>query len=81
MDFNSSTFLFIFIPIFFSIFFIAKSTYRKWIILVASVILYAWFQKFNAIVVIGLILINYFVLNILKKKVKKVNRVRFYSIQ
>ncbi len=71
MDFNTTTFLFVFIPLFFTAFFIIKPDYRKWLILIASVILYAWFQKSNILVLLGFILVNYLILWFFQRRAEK----------
>ncbi len=80
MDFNTTTFLFIFIPLFFTAFFIIKPDYRKWLILIASVILYAWFQKSNILVLLGFILANYLILWFFQRRAEKGSSTRLLFI-
>lgn len=61
MNFNSPTFLFLFLPICLLLYFIANSRWRLWIGLVASLIFFAWGQAFNLPLMIAIISINYFI--------------------
>ena len=62
MEFSTPFFLFIFFPIFILIYTISHNHYKKWLILIASLVLYAWFQRTNFLIVGVLILLNYLLL-------------------
>jgi alginate O-acetyltransferase complex protein AlgI len=61
MDFNTPNFLFLFLPIFLVLYFIAQPAWRKWLGLAASIIFYAWGQVFNLPIIIAMILVNYWI--------------------
>lgn len=59
MNFNTPNFLFLFLPIFLILYFIAQPAWRKWLGLAASLIFYAWGQAFNLPIILVMILVNY----------------------
>jgi alginate O-acetyltransferase complex protein AlgI len=61
MNFNSPTFLFLFLPICLLLYFIANARWRLWIGLAASLIFFAWGQAFNLPLMLAVIAINYFI--------------------
>lgn len=67
MNFNSPEFLYIFLPLFLIIYSLSKDSHKKWILLFASIGIYAWFQKSNAIVVGIVVCVNYFFLVLISK--------------
>ena len=61
MEFSSILFLFVFFPIFLISYFIIKNrTYRNMILLIFSLIFYAWGEPFYIFLMIGSIITNYF---------------------
>ncbi len=62
MDFNNLNFLLFFLPIFLCLFLIINSTYKKWLVLLASLLFYFLYQKDNLPFILGVSLFNYIVL-------------------
>ncbi len=59
MLFSSMTFLFVFMPVVMAVYFLAKKEIRNYILLIASIIFYAWGEpRYLAIMIIS-ILVNY----------------------
>ncbi len=74
MNFNSLTFLFLFLPICLLLYFIGNPRWRLWVGLAASLIFFAWGQAFNLPLLLAVIAINYFVglrITADRKKAKK----------
>jgi len=61
MDFNSQDFLFLFLPIFLCLFLLVNSSYRKWLILLASASFYFFYQKENFLLILGICFVNYMI--------------------
>lgn len=59
MVFSSLIFLWVFLPIVLSLYFLAKDNYRNLILLIASLIFYAWGEPVYVLVMIISIIINY----------------------
>ncbi len=60
MVFSSLIFLWLFLPVVFTLYFLAKEQYRNVILLVASLFFYAWGEPVYVLVMILSIIINYF---------------------
>ena len=60
MVFSSLIFLWLFLPVVFALYFLAKEQYRNVILLVASLFFYAWGEPVYVFVMILSIIINYF---------------------
>ena len=60
MVFSSLVFLWIFLPVVFTLYFTAKEQYRNVILLIASLFFYAWGEPVYVLVMILSIIINYF---------------------
>ncbi len=60
MVFSSLIFLWLFLPVVFTLYFLAKEQYRNVILLVASLFFYAWGEPVYVFVMILSIIINYF---------------------
>ena len=61
MLFSSLTFLFAFLPVTIFLYFIAKDKYKNFILLIASLIFYAWGEPKYIILMLLSIIVNYFV--------------------
>lgn len=59
MLFSSMTFLFVFMPLVMAIYFLAKKEIRNYILLIASIIFYAWGEPRYLAIMIITILVNY----------------------
>ena len=71
MLFSSLTFLFAFLPITLLLYFLAKDRYKNHIILVASLVFYAWGEPAYIILMILSIILNYIVARVMSKYPKK----------
>lgn len=60
MNFNSASFLFLFLPVFLIIYFVAHPERRVWVGLAGSVAFYAWGQAYYIPLIIGLAFVSYF---------------------
>ena len=60
MVFSSTIFLFIFLPALFSLYFLAPRSARNYILLLASLIFYAWGEGFFVLVMLISIVLNHF---------------------
>ncbi len=71
MVFNSPLFLFLFLPLFFILYLLAKKRFRRIIGLVGSLLFFSWAQLFYVPVMAGIILWNYWIgLRLIKNKEK-----------
>lgn len=61
MVFSSAVFLFIFLPIVFGLNFVIKKEYSNGLLLVASLIFYAWGEPYRVFLMLAVILINWIV--------------------
>lgn len=59
MLFSSMTFLFVFMPVVMAVYFLAKKEIRNYILLIASIIFYAWGEPRYLAIMILTILVNY----------------------
>ena len=59
MLFSSMTFLFVFMPLVMAIYFLSKKEIRNYVLLVASIIFYAWGEPRYLAIMILTILLNY----------------------
>ncbi len=59
MLFSSMTFLFVFMPVVMAIYFLAKKEIRNYVLLIASIIFYAWGEPRYLAIMIITILVNY----------------------
>lgn len=71
MLFSSLTFLFAFLPITLISYFLAKDKYKNYILLVASLIFYAWGEPKYIILMLVSIIFNYFIALFIGKKSKQ----------
>ena len=60
MVFSSLIFLWLFLPVVFVLYFVAKESYRNVILLIASLFFYAWGEPVYVFVMILSIVVNYF---------------------
>ncbi|MBR3368440.1 MBOAT family protein [Candidatus Saccharibacteria bacterium] len=70
MLFSSLTFLFAFLPITLILYFLVKDKYKNYVLLVASLIFYAWGEPKYVILMILSIIFNYFIARLIDKKSK-----------
>ena len=80
MLFSSLTFLFAFLPLTLVLYFLAKDKYKNYILLVASLIFYAWGEPKYIILMILSIIFNYFIARLIDKKRKKKKIAKFWLI-
>ncbi len=80
MIFSSSLFLFIFLPILLLIYFFAADKYKNMVLLVASIIFYAWGEPKNILLMILSILVNYVLGFLVEKKWKFRNSFLFFAV-
>lgn len=59
MNFNTALFLFLFLPFFFLTYFFAQPRWRPLLGVIASVLCYAWGSVTNLAIIVGLLLVNY----------------------
>lgn len=59
MSFSSPLFLFLFLPIALSIYFLARGRLKPIIALMASLVFYAWANPFDLLLILGVILLHY----------------------
>lgn len=71
MLFSSLTFLFAFLPLTLVLYFLANDKFKNYILLVASLIFYAWGEPKYVLLMIASIIFNYFVARLIDKKRKK----------
>lgn len=74
MVFSSMTFLWIFLPVLLGIYFITKEKYRNIVLLIFSLIFYAWGEPKYIVLMLGSIVINYIFGILLDKQEEKVKR-------
>lgn len=70
MLFNSMTFLWIFLPVLILVYFLAKRKYRNYILLIFSLIFYAWGEPKYILLMLASIIVNY-VMGLLIDRAKK----------
>ena len=70
MLFSSLTFLFVFLPATLILYFLVKDKYKNYVLLVASLIFYAWGEPKYVILMILSIIFNYFIARLIDKKSK-----------
>lgn len=64
MVFSSSLFLLYFLPVFLLLYHLVKNnTYKNWVILVASIFFYAWGAPQFVFVVVGSVILDYYIIN------------------
>lgn len=74
MVFSSTMFLFVFLPMFLSIYYFARERFRNLVLLIASLLFYTWGEPKNIVIMIVSIIVNYFLGIIIDKheKYKKI---------
>lgn len=80
MLFSSLTFIFIFLPVTLALYFISKDKYKNYILLIASLIFYAWGEPKYIILMILSIIFNYFIAIAISKKSKQQKLQKIYLI-
>lgn len=68
MLFSSLTFLFVFLPIVFATYFLVKDKYKNYILLIFSLLFYAWGEPKYIILMILSIIVNYYIALLIDKK-------------
>ena len=74
MLFSSLTFLFAFLPLTLALYFLVKDKYKNYILLLASLIFYAWGEPKYIILMIFSIVFNYLIALVIDKNKKKVKK-------
>ena len=59
MLFSSMTFLFVFMPLVMAVYFLSKKEIRNYVLLIASIVFYAWGEPRYLAIMIITILVNY----------------------
>jgi len=72
MVFSSILFLYIFLPVFFFIYHLAATKQKNYVLLVASIIFYAWGAPAFVFLVIASLIINFYIVRRLYQKKQKV---------
>ncbi len=73
MLFSSLTFLFAFLPVTLILYFLARDRYKNYVLLIASLIFYAWGEPKYIILMLLSIVINYFIAILIDKNRRKKN--------
>jgi alginate O-acetyltransferase complex protein AlgI len=68
--FSSSIFLFAFFPIFFGVYYLVPPKYRNAVIVFFSILIYSWGARSFIIIVVGTLVIDYLLGNVIAKKPK-----------
>jgi alginate O-acetyltransferase complex protein AlgI len=76
MYFSSPLFLFLFLPIALSLYFLARGRLKTIIALLASLLFYAWANPFDLILILGVILLHYWLGRQIEKHKEAGNRAR-----
>lgn len=71
MLFSSLTFLFAFLPLTLVLYFLAKDKFKNYVLLVASLVFYAWGEPKYIVLMILSIIFNYFIARLIDRKRKK----------
>lgn len=72
MIFSSSLFLLYFLPVFLFLYHLVTTKYKNWVILIASLFFYAWGAPKFVFVVVGSVIVDFYLIdNMYKSKVKK----------
>ena len=80
MVFSSSLFLLLFLPVFLLVYHLAATKYKNWVILIASLIFYAWGAPKFVFVVVGSVLIDFYLIDFMyKSKVKRTKLILLIS--
>lgn len=81
MLFSSLTFLFAFLPATLILYFLAKDKYKNYVLLVASLVFYAWGEPKYVLLMIASIIFNYFIARLIdkKRKNKKLSRALLWT--
>ena len=81
MLFSSLTFLFAFLPATLILYFLAKDKYKNYVLLVASLVFYAWGEPKYIILMLLSIIFNYFIARLIdkKRKNKKLSRALLWT--
>lgn len=74
MIFASNVFLFLFLPIFFIIYYIVKTSWRSTVIVIASYLFYAWWRPDFLLLFIGITVWNFWLGLLIKKQLDKSNK-------
>ena len=80
MLFSSLTFLFMFLPLVLALYFLAKDKYKNYVLLVASLIFYAWGEPKYIVLMILSIVVNYSLACLIDKHKKNKKKMKFYLV-
>src|SRR6185437_6735995 len=74
MVFNSIVFIFYFLPIFFLVYFLADKKYKNPIILIGSIIFYAWGAPRFIFAILGTTFIDFYVVRFMSRAENKIKK-------
>jgi len=74
MVFSSAFFLLFFLPLFFGVYYLVPTKLKNWVILIASLFFYAWGAPKFVFVVVGSVIIDYYIINMMHKSRSKKNK-------
>lgn len=75
MVFSSSLFLLYFLPVFLIFYhFFRNTTYKNWVILIASIFFYAWGAPKFVFVVVGSVILDFYIINFMHKSSNSLHR-------
>ena len=78
MIFSSSLFLLYFLPFFLIVYFLIDRSYKNWVLLIASILFYAWGAPKFVFFVMGSVLIDYVLVRQMSLKTGSVRRALFW---
>ena len=78
MLFSSLTFLFMFLPLVLALYFLAKDKYKNYVLLVTSLVFYAWGEPKYIVLMVLSIAVNYLLARLIDKNKKKELRKKVY---
>jgi len=76
MVFSSTLFLLLFLPVFLFFYHLAAVKYKNWVILIASLFFYAWGAPKFVFVVVGSVIVDFYLIDSMYKS--KVKRTRLW---
>jgi alginate O-acetyltransferase complex protein AlgI len=80
MIFSSSVFLLYFLPVFLIVYNISATKYKNWILLFASLFFYAWGAPKFIFVVVGSVIVDYYIINSMYNSTKRKNRQKLLTL-
>ena len=80
MVFSSTLFLLFFLPVFLLCYHLVPSKFKNWVILIASLFFYAWGAPKFVFVVVGSVLVDFYLIDFMYKSTVKKNRLILLSV-